>query len=260
MRLLIAALAAAVLALPATATAHTIRFEFGVQTGLGADPGRFSKIARQALNSQDGWSLGRRIVFRTTPRDADFRLIVASPAVVEDAAPGCSARWSCRVGDRVYINELRWLEKSPDWPGNLYTYRAYVVNHEVGHWLGLGHLDCPEAGAPAPVMMQQSKGFRPCNPNVWPQAYELRRIAPSRDVDWSPGDPTLYLGGFVGSPRDVRWRNRSGNTAQVDPDNLWPELVEASRAARRAGEARIVSVHGGLLYCVNRWGNFERVA
>jgi hypothetical protein len=47
-----------------------------------------------------------------------------------------------------------------------------MVNHEVGHVLGRGHAFCPAAGAPAPVMVQQTKGVAPCRPNPWPLAWE----------------------------------------------------------------------------------------
>jgi hypothetical protein len=47
-------------------------------------------------------------------------------------------------------------------------YRAYLVNHEVGHRLGHGHSHCHGAGRPAPVMMQQSKGIGACTANPWP--------------------------------------------------------------------------------------------
>jgi hypothetical protein len=57
--------------------------------------------------------------------------------------------------------------------GNLAAYRLYVINHETGHALGNGHVQCPKKGALAPVMMQQTLGISTpgvgaCKPNPWP--------------------------------------------------------------------------------------------
>ena len=90
----------------------------------------------------------------------------------------CSSMYSCRVGRFVIINQERWKHASPAWNRarrSLRDYRHMVVNHETGHWLGKGHASCPRRGAPAPVMMQQSKGTDGCRFNPWPTLAELRR-------------------------------------------------------------------------------------
>jgi hypothetical protein len=59
---------------------------------------------------------------------------------------------------RVIINVARWVRGAMVYGPDLAGYRTYVINHEVGHALGNGHAACPENGAPAPVMMQQTFG------------------------------------------------------------------------------------------------------
>ena len=68
----------------------------------------------------------------------------------------------------MVINLERWTELSEFYQGRPELYHALAVNHEVGHILGNGHVDCPGPGAPAPVMMQQIKGLHGCVPNGWP--------------------------------------------------------------------------------------------
>lgn len=143
----------------------------------------------------------------------DFTLWLAAPERVPTFGAPCHSNWSCRVGRNVVINERNWDNATPAWNSageSVSDYRHMVVNHEVGHWLGLGHVSCPGRGQPAPLMMQQSKGFAGCRPNAWPLPGEREavarrygvavRAAPDRrdsftDVATTGGDGYLVLKG-----------------------------------------------------------------
>ena len=68
------------------------------------------------------------------------------------------------------LNAWRWANGAESYAGDLTNYRRYMVNHEFGHALGYGHRGCPSRGAPAPVMVQQTKGLGGCVANPWPAA------------------------------------------------------------------------------------------
>jgi len=81
----------------------------------------------------------------------------------------------------VIINQDRWKHASPAWNAAdlaLRDYRHMVVNHETGHWLGLGHAQCPGPGRLAPVMQQQSKGLQGCRFNPFPTRHEIASRTP----------------------------------------------------------------------------------
>lgn len=124
------------------------------------------------LADERSWIADGVTGFRRTADNADFTIIVASPDTVDDlCAPlGTGGYLSCRNGSRVILNVNRWTEATEWWADGIDTYREYLVNHEVGHLLGHGHVGCPGEGEAAPVMMQQTKGLGACLANGWPFA------------------------------------------------------------------------------------------
>lgn len=158
---------------------RTVTYRVETRGRVDADVAEFARQAQETYDDARGWRGGGTAFRRVAAgSSADFSLVLATPAEVARFSPVCSATWSCRVGRYVVINEDRWLGATRVWReqrGSLRDYRHMVVDHETGHWLGLGHAGCPGPGRAAPVMMQQSKGLDGCRGNPWPTPSELAR-------------------------------------------------------------------------------------
>ncbi|TYP86404.1 DUF3152 domain-containing protein [Blastococcus xanthinilyticus] len=204
---------AAVAVFPSTASAaeRTVTYTVSTRGAVAGDLGHFTAIAREVLTDPRGWSLGGTVAFEQVGSGSDFDLILAAPSVIAAASPGCSAQWSCRVGRSVYINDERWRFGTSSWPHGLAAYQRYVIQHEVGHWVGIPHTDCPSAGRTAWVMQQQSISLQGCLANVYP-VLEERAAAGQRlgvSVAWSPVEQQYRAlggpGGFMGPP--ITWEH-----------------------------------------------------
>jgi Protein of unknown function (DUF3152) len=167
----------AVVVSAAAARADGFTYKLGRRDTPVTDMRAFARIAGDTFSDGRGWSLSGHMPFTRAASGGDFRLVLASPASVAGSSPYCSAFYSCRVGDLVLINIRRWQEPPPSWTRSLHAYRHYVINHEVGHWLGLAHTTCADSGSKALVMLQQSKALNGCRANEWPTPAELQEIA-----------------------------------------------------------------------------------
>jgi hypothetical protein len=146
---------------------HTVRME--VEGGVPVDPAAFAAFVMSTLNDPRSWGHSGAMTFARTDGPAQIVVRLASPAT---SASQCrplvtGGRLSCSEGVYAVLTSYRWFHGQSEFDG-LTQYRRYVVNHEVGHVLGHGHLHCPAAGQLAPVMQQQTKGVAPCRPNAWP--------------------------------------------------------------------------------------------
>ena len=147
-----------------------LAYELEVEAGLPLDGTAIATQVHRILTDPRGWQPIEGVAFARTAGPADFELIIASPALVDKLCYPLDTigQLSCRNGDKVILNARRWATAVPWYAGDLGAYRAYLVNHEVGHRLGHGHTTCPGPGAPAPVMVQQSKSLYGCTANPWP--------------------------------------------------------------------------------------------
>ncbi|MFD8470541.1 DUF3152 domain-containing protein [Streptomyces globisporus] len=144
-----------------------------VENGIGVDPDRAAADIGAVLADPRGWSHGGERSFRqVADGSAGLVIRIATPATTDRqcGAYGLNTRGevNCRGGEKVMVNLKRWQLGSPQFDGPVSEYRALIVNHEVGHWLGRGHETCPGKGRPAPAMMQQIDGLKGCVANAWP--------------------------------------------------------------------------------------------
>lgn len=161
------------------------RVERHATDGATAD---FEAVVDATLADPRGWQQAGFRIHRAV--GAAYLVVLAEP---DEAQARCRPydvyrKYSCQIGPQVVINAERWRHATPEWTGDLATYRQMLVNHEFGHLLGQKHpmVQCPVAGRAAAVMSQQSTELRGCLPNPWPLADELARAA-RHDLPLAPG-------------------------------------------------------------------------
>ncbi|MFD4318001.1 DUF3152 domain-containing protein [Streptomyces sp. NPDC058548] len=159
---------------------NLVRYRIDVEEGLGLDQNLFATTVFKTLNDRRSWAGNGEMTFeRISSGEPQFVITLASP--------GTTGVWCEKSGldttvdnvscdsaqtDRVMINAFRWAQGSETFgPKAMFAYRQMLINHEVGHRLGHGHVMCGTPGALAPVMQQQTKSLNidgiKCRPNPW---------------------------------------------------------------------------------------------
>jgi hypothetical protein len=170
---------------PATPRVVEVRYRVEVRARGVAS---FERILRATLADPRGWErAGFRLVHDPAAR---YVAVIAEAAEVDRLCRPYDTygKYSCQNGPVVAFNADRWRYATPEWTGDLATYRRMLVNHEMGHLLGMHHPpapQCPRPGALAPVMAQQSTELGGCRPNAWPLPAEVA-VAARHDEPLAP--------------------------------------------------------------------------
>lgn len=156
----------------APGSGRVLRYLVEVEEGLPYAPAELAAYVHRVLNAPAGWGLGGKAIrfVRVDSGPVAFRISLSSPALSKlRYAPGATrAAVSCFHDHRAVLNAEGWRYGAYTYSRDLTGYRIYLLNHEVGHALGKGNLRCPRAGAPAPVMVVQTKSLGGCRANPWP--------------------------------------------------------------------------------------------
>ncbi|WP_327371420.1 DUF3152 domain-containing protein [Streptomyces sp. NBC_01217] len=152
-----------------------LRYVVDVETGLDISPNQAANEIADILAAPRGWTHNDAYSFQLVsagqPYDLKVRIATAGTAdalcwtgIHQDT----KGEYNCEISGGVVVNLKRWVMGSPTFDGPIHDYRALIINHEMGHFLGHSHMACGGPGQPAPVMMQQIKGLHGCIANAWP--------------------------------------------------------------------------------------------
>ncbi|WP_406337818.1 DUF3152 domain-containing protein [Streptomyces sp. NBC_01620] len=154
---------------------HLLRYVVEVETGLDISPTQAANEIADILAAPRGWTHNGVSSFQLVGAGEPYDLTVkiATPGTAdalcwEGIHQDTQGEYNCEIHNGVVVNLKRWVEGSPTFEGPIHDYRALIINHEVGHFLGHPHMTCAGPGQLAPVMMQQIKGLHGCIANAWP--------------------------------------------------------------------------------------------
>ncbi|MFJ7063984.1 DUF3152 domain-containing protein [Streptomyces sp. NPDC101115] len=149
------------------------RYRVQVEDGVDVSAREAAEEIQRILAHPRGWAAHGRGRFQLVTENADFVIRIATPDTADRlcAANGMNTHGelNCETTSGVVVNLKRWMLGSPTFAGPAHEYRHLIINHEVGHEIGIRqHMGCPGPGRLAPVMMQQIKGLNGCRSNAYP--------------------------------------------------------------------------------------------
>lgn len=148
---------------------EVIRYRVEVEVDLPFEVAEFARDVDRTLRDRRSWTKTGLYSFQRN-ETGPLRIVLATPETTDRLCAPLQTRGevSCRNGNVVAVNALRWSRGARSYGKDIKNYRAYVINHEVGHSLGFQHARCPAPAAKAPVMLQQTLGLDGCRANPWP--------------------------------------------------------------------------------------------
>lgn len=129
------------------------------------------KKIKSVLEDKRGWErLGYNFFYKE--KNAKFKIKIVKEEKIIKTCKFSGLSCADTSKNIIYINIKRWRNGSKLSKLSLDNYRTYMINHEIGHLIGRGHVKCGKSGSKIPVMVQQTLGISDCKPNPWPLYWE----------------------------------------------------------------------------------------
>lgn len=144
------------------AVTYVVEVENGVDTASYGGDEAVAAMVDATLSNPKSWTADPAFSFQhVRPEDnPSLRIQLTSVGTTHEVCgQSIAMETSCFTsdGNRVVLNESRWVRGAITSQGDIGGYRQYLINHEVGHALGYAeHAPCPKDGELAPIMMQQT--------------------------------------------------------------------------------------------------------
>jgi hypothetical protein len=146
-------------------------------TRADGSAGGLSQAASQALRSSGAWAIGGRLRFTGAQSACAFTLRMVPESQMVSLNPECTHHTTCLDGARLLISHEAWEAPPAGWSGGPAAYRAELINHEVGHWLGFDHASCTQKSA-APILAAPTLTLSGCSPNWYEIPVEMQGTKP----------------------------------------------------------------------------------
>lgn len=134
------------------------------------------------LNDRRSWTSPRHWSETKVRNNADWSVGLESQSYIDSfpGMKGLSVTFMQEMPRRSLLSYDNWTHVPDALRGiyNVKEYRTYLVNHELGHGLGLPHISSRDAKKSmlAPIMIQQTRGLQGYVANLWPRSDERETL------------------------------------------------------------------------------------
>ncbi len=155
-----------------------------IEVGLEEELATWVQTVNTVLTAEQGWKAAGRELLPVSDKPR-FWVLLARPKTVDRLCLPLRTmgQLSCGRKRRASLNLDRWQKGVKTWGEEIEGYRLYMINHEVGHLLGVPHQACAGEGEVAPIMLQQTLSLDGCEAQGWPTPAEITLLRTKRGLD-----------------------------------------------------------------------------